>query len=68
MSLPISAEKAHMCRLYSEISRKLSFEDIAVLLFGDCLHVYWLEFTIIRRLKIIRGTRQGKAKETSKNP
>jgi hypothetical protein len=45
-----------MCHLYWDISRKFSFEDIAVLFFSDCSQAYWLEFPKVRRLKNLRGS------------
>jgi hypothetical protein len=40
------------CTAYSgKISRKFNVENIAVLFWGDCSNVYWLEYSQVKSLK-----------------
>jgi hypothetical protein len=39
------------------VSNKFSFEDITVLILGDCSYVYWLDYPEEKRLKMLKGTR-----------
>jgi hypothetical protein len=48
---------------YAAYTQRFNFKDNVVMLFGDYLYVYWLEFTQIRSMKILRGSRGGHRKE-----
>jgi hypothetical protein len=60
---PLRAGTYRMCH------RKFNFEDITVLLLGDCFYVYWLEFPQVRSLKILWGSggRPWKVAKSMKN-